>query len=294
MYDENGSPFAMSVKDTNSGTVKTYYYEKNLQGDIVGIMNEAGYKVVSYTYDAWGNPYSPVYAYHSGVSAIDRDNAELNPFRYRGYYYDSETGYYYLQTRYYNPELGRFLNTDSALYGHVLGFNMFAYCYNNPVNYIDPTGENGTADVLIGWAGTAWWLAFADGPLPFGEIIYAGVFVVLGIIVVVETVTLVEEIAEGMDDNADEGTGNTDTSIPNVNDKDRRLVGNPGDINKEGYRETKIGEDGRATSERHNSDHGDPKHHSNPHDHDITWDPNGKPHFGPPKNYWGKPIPIFK
>ena len=219
---------------------------------------------------------------------------EYNPFRYRGYYYDIETKYYYLQTRYYNPEWGRFLNADSALYNTMLGFNLFAYCGNDPVNYIDPTGENGTSDVLIGWAGAAWWLAFVDGPLPFGEIIYAGVFAVLGIIAVVETVTLVEEIAEGMDDNADEGTGNTDTSIPNVNDKDRRLVGNPGDLNKEGYRETKIGEDGRATSERHNSNHGDSKHHSNPHDHDITWDPNGKPHFGPPKNYWGKPIPIFK
>ena len=142
MYDENGSPFAMSVKDANSGTVKTYYYEKNLQGDIVGIMNEAGYKVVSYTYDAWGNPYSPVYVYHSGVSATDRDNVELNPFRYRGYYYDSETGYYYLQTRYYNPEWGRFLNADSLInQSSLLGYNSFAYCLNNPINMSDSTGH---------------------------------------------------------------------------------------------------------------------------------------------------------
>ena len=142
MYDENGSPFAMSVKDAGSGTVKTYYYEKNLQGDIVGIMNEAGYKVVSYTYDAWGNPYTPTYVYHSGVSATDRDNVELNPFRYRGYYYDSETGYYYLQTRYYNPEWGRFLNADGYVNanGDILGYNMFAYCSNNPVMGYDPEG----------------------------------------------------------------------------------------------------------------------------------------------------------
>ena len=144
MYDENGSPFAMSVKDASSGTVKTYYYEKNLQGDIVGIMNEAGYKVVSYTYDAWGNPYTPTYVYHSGVSAADRANVELNPFRYRGYYYDSETGYYYLQTRYYNPEWGRFINADSQLNAKdgVLGYNMFAYCNNNPVMYSDPDGHS--------------------------------------------------------------------------------------------------------------------------------------------------------
>mgnify|MGYP004654238529 FL=1 len=142
MYDENGSPFAMSVKNANSGTVKTYYYEKNLQGDIVGIMNEAGYKVVNYTYDAWGNPYTPTYIYHSGVSAADRANVELNPFRYRGYYYDSETGYYYLQTRYYNPDSGRFLNADGYVNanGDILGYNMFAYCSNNPVMGYDPEG----------------------------------------------------------------------------------------------------------------------------------------------------------
>ena len=106
-------------------------------------MNEAGYKVVNYTYDAWGNPYTPTYIYHSGVSAADRANVELNPFRYRGYYYDSETGYYYLQTRYYNPEWGRFLNADGYINanGDILGYNMFAYCGNNPVMYVDPFGE---------------------------------------------------------------------------------------------------------------------------------------------------------
>ena len=143
MYDENGSPFGMSVKSANSGSVKTYYYEKNLQGDIVGIMNEAGYRVVTYTYDAWGNPYEPVYSYNSGVSSTDRSYAQLNPFRYRGYYYDVETGYYYLQTRYYNPEWGRFLNADGYINanGDILGYNMFAYCGNNPVMGYDPTGE---------------------------------------------------------------------------------------------------------------------------------------------------------
>ena len=119
-------------------------------------MNEAGYKVVSYTYDAWGNPYEPVYCYNSGVSAADRANAELNPFRYRGYYYDSETGYYYLQTRYYNPEWGRFLNADGYVNanGDILGYNMFAYCGNNPTGHTDPNGQSWSD--LLDWLKDAW------------------------------------------------------------------------------------------------------------------------------------------
>ena len=194
MYDENGSPFAMSVKDANSGTVKTYYYEKNLQGDIVGIMNEAGYKVVNYTYDAWGNPYTPTYVYHSGVSAIDRDNVELNSFRYRGYYYDSETGYYYLQTRYYNPEWGRFLNADGYINanGDILGYNMFAYCGNNPVMGYDPTGEwskwlSGVVNVVGGAtqiaAGVA--LGATVGWTGFGAVV-AGFLIVNGVATTVQ------------------------------------------------------------------------------------------------------------
>jgi len=133
----------MKVTDASSGSGKWYYYEKNLQGDIVGIMNADGYKVVSYSYDAWGVPYAPVYSTDSVVSAADKANAELNPFRYRGYYYDSETGYYYLQTRYYNPEWGRFINADGYINanGDIHGYNLFAYCFNNPANLNDYAGE---------------------------------------------------------------------------------------------------------------------------------------------------------
>ena len=85
------------------------------------------------------------------MSATDRANAELNPFRYRGYYYDVETGYYYLQTRYYNPEWGRFLNADGYINanGDILGYNMFAYCSNNPVNRTDPAGQSWIVALIV-------------------------------------------------------------------------------------------------------------------------------------------------
>ena len=76
-------------------------------------------------------------------------------------------------------------------------------------------------------------------------------------------------------------------------EKDSRLKGEPGEVKKEGDKETYIGADGKATKERHWSDHGNPKKHSNPHDHDISWDENGNPVFGPPQNYWDGNIPVF-
>jgi RHS repeat-associated protein len=122
----------------SSGTFNTYWFEKNLQGDIVAVYNEGGTKLVSYTYDAWGNVTT---TYHNGGASTA---AQYNPFRYRGYYYDSETGLYYVSSRYYDPEIGRWINADSVIAGtgeNVLGYNMFAYCFNNPVNMSDPTGN---------------------------------------------------------------------------------------------------------------------------------------------------------
>ena len=100
-----------------------------------------GTKVVTYNYDAWGNLISSSFA--SGYSTLP----DLNPFRYRGYYYDIETGFYYLQSRYYDPATGRFLNADIHINanGDLQGFNMYAYCSNNPIMYVDYTGEMGIA-----------------------------------------------------------------------------------------------------------------------------------------------------
>ena len=138
MYDETGSPIGIKFRrgDYAENTYDYFFFEKNLQGDIVAIYNENGTKIGSYTYDAWGNV--TVTTHTSGIEATIVNN---NPFRYRGYYYDSETGWYYLQSRYYNPEWGRFINADGLLAtGGFAGYNLFAYCANNPVMYIDPSG----------------------------------------------------------------------------------------------------------------------------------------------------------
>ena len=113
-----------------------YFYVKNIQGDIIAIVDSNGDVVVEYTYDAWGNQTSCTGSDSSTLGAA-------NPFRYRGYYFDVETGLYYLQSRYYNPQWGRFINADAACDTEdgVLGTNMFAYCHNNPVMFVDLTGE---------------------------------------------------------------------------------------------------------------------------------------------------------
>jgi len=115
-----------------------YWYEKNIFGDIVAVYNEAGTKLISYNYDAWGNFTA---SYYNGTTSSSI--AARNPFRYRGYYYDADLGLYYLQTRYYDSVTGRFINADGYVSTGqgILGNNMFAYCNNNPVMFTDPTGE---------------------------------------------------------------------------------------------------------------------------------------------------------
>ena len=121
--------------DTLTYNNTVYYYVKNIQGDVIAILNTAGTAVVEYTYDAWGNILTT-------TGELANTLGQANPLRYRGYYYDTETGFYYLQSRYYDPELGRFLNADAfAATGQgVLGNNMFAYCLNNPANRTDTSG----------------------------------------------------------------------------------------------------------------------------------------------------------
>ena len=115
--------------------VAPYYFRRNPQGDVTHIYNSPGGLVGSYTYDAWG-----VCTIVTDVNGI----ASLNPWRYRGYYWDYETGLYYLNSRYYDPEVGRFINADSVAYLEpeaINGLNLYAYCWNDPVSYVDPNGQ---------------------------------------------------------------------------------------------------------------------------------------------------------
>ena len=193
VYDDAGRPFALpfALKYSTDGTsFKTYYYVLNLQGDVVKLIHYIpGFEyesVATYEYDAWGN-----------ILSSSGRLAEINPLRYRGYYYDSETGFYYLQSRYYDPVNRRFINADSyASTGQgFIGTNMFAYCNNSPILFVDHDGND--AEAVGWWASTMWWLCAADGPLPVGEIIYGAGLVVLGCVIidsVAETTdTLIEQ-----------------------------------------------------------------------------------------------------
>ena len=135
VYDESGKPFALKYS-TNGTSFQTYYYVLNLQGDVVKLIHYIpGFEyesVATYEYDAWGN-----------ILSSSGKLAEINPLRYRGYYYDNETGFYYLQSRYYNPAIHRWINSDSLIgqAENIQGTNLFSYCFNNPVNMTDSTGN---------------------------------------------------------------------------------------------------------------------------------------------------------
>ena len=134
IYDESGKPFALKYS-TNGTSFQTYYYVLNLQGDVVKLIHYIpGFEyesVATYEYDAWGN-----------ILSSSGRLAEINPLRYRGYYYDNETGFYYLQSRYYDPVNRRFINADGLISSNwsFSGLNMFAYCENDPVGRSDPSG----------------------------------------------------------------------------------------------------------------------------------------------------------
>ena len=154
IYDEQN---LVGFQITTDSVTETYYYVKNLQKDITKIIDETGKEVVSYIYDAYGNIVS--------TKGSKKDTiGKINPYRYRGYYYDIETQLYWVSSRYYSPELCRWISPDSIEYldpQSINGLNLYAYCGNDPINKYDPTGHFGiwalvaitAASMLIG--GTA-------------------------------------------------------------------------------------------------------------------------------------------
>ena len=129
-YDAQSHP----IKVESNGAIYTYVY--NAQGDIVGLLDNDGVFVVEYKYDVWGRRLSVVGSLAATLGA-------RNPFRYRGYIYDEETGFYYVSSRYYDPEIGRWINADGQFTtgSDLTGLNPFAYCGNNSVNRIDSAGK---------------------------------------------------------------------------------------------------------------------------------------------------------
>ncbi len=162
-YDTNGTPLGFIYNGTQ------YFYMTNQMGDIIAITDSNGDIIIQYVYDEWGKLLN--------IYTMNEDNAEqievanANPLRYRGYYYDTETGYYYLQSRYYDASICRFINADipeiaQMSKGISSGTNLFAYCNNNPVNDSDPTGSISISAIigaLIGFgAGAILLPLFAD------------------------------------------------------------------------------------------------------------------------------------
>ena len=119
----------------NNDDAQVYYYQKNLQGDVIAIYDTAGAVQAKYSYDAFGN-----------CTVTDSTNLHLanyNPIRYRGYYYDTKTSWYFLNARYYSPEWRRFISPDDTSYldpESINGLNLYTYCGNNPIMCIDPMG----------------------------------------------------------------------------------------------------------------------------------------------------------
>ena len=183
MYDAKGAS-GMIVDGTK------YYFRKNIFGDVVEIYNESGAKCAEYAYDAWGTCYTTLDT--NGVGS-------LNPFRYRGYYFVSRIGLYYLTTRFYDYTTGRFINADvpSICFDDGLtlpeGCNLYSYCRNNPISYVDPTGHFAISLLVgavvafgigvgmsvvgqglqYGWDNISIWQALIDGALAAGSVLLA-------------------------------------------------------------------------------------------------------------------------
>lgn len=170
LYDTNNEVIGFSMNDN------TYLYVKDMFKNVIAITNQAGVEMCQYHYDAYGNfIITPSIA---GGEIL----GNLNPIRYRSYYYDKETGLYYLKTRYYDPETCRFISMDDISYldpQTLNGLNLYCYCLNNPIMYRDENGTSGWSDF---WSGVEEW--FSDH---WAELVIGTAFVVAGALVTAAT-----------------------------------------------------------------------------------------------------------
>ncbi len=194
IYDTMGS--LSQILHVNGSGNETYYnVQTNSRGDVTGLYHAAtGAAAATYTYDTWGNVLAVTDA-GGNVIADPGHIGNLNPVRYRGYYYDSETGLYYLKSRYYDPQVGRFINADTLLgsVGEADNHNVFAYCLNNPVMYCDPTGH--AVDALNKPFADAFRIACLTSTVRVCVFSWPNISVTLNC-------TLVSPFAEGMNDMA--------------------------------------------------------------------------------------------
>lgn len=196
-YDNNSSLYAF-LYDENM-----YFYKKDLLGNVIEVLDNTGTTMVKYVYDAWGN--------HTIIDYTEFGLGNINPFRYRSYYYDTETGLYFLQSRYYDPQTGRFISMDDISYldpETIGGVNLYTYCLNNPICNIDPYGNSLlvaaliTAGVLIigggaiggisaamnGGASSDIWTGIGKGMLS-GTLIFSGLALMVGTFFLPNTVS---------------------------------------------------------------------------------------------------------
>ncbi len=212
-YDSFGNLSAISYFN---GTEHTMYYAlTNSHGDVLGLYDAWGKKVAAYDYDAWGN--ATVYKVtqnengnnvHSAPASTDDDHISVvNPIRYRGYYYDAETGFYYVSSRYYDPEIGRWINADDIAYlgtGGLTSYNLFAYCGNNPVMGYDPYGTfdfwgfaKGVGRIVTGIAAVAAGVAVCVAGAPVAMIAVAAVTITAGVLTAVNGAADIQQSVTG-------------------------------------------------------------------------------------------------
>jgi len=230
-YDQSGDIIGFKYNNNY------YSYVKNLQNDIIGIVDSNGNLIVKYVYDAYGNVLDVIDS--SGIGL-----GNINPFRYKSYYYDIETKFYYLNSRYYDPMIGRFINADDVNMLEYGETNLYAYCKNNPIMYRDTLGYNRNTQNLNE---TDSGLSETDSSLYFE-------FKVTPFLLKYETIT---------------GKKPNSTTWTYKNYKTPF------------WQERKFGPDGKATQDVDYTDHNKPDKHPNPHSHDWDWSGDEPDRLGP-------------